>query len=128
MVEILVGPSEHPFRVHKGLLFANVPYFDKMFNGGFKETEDQAAKLPEDDPVAFDLFLEWIYRGFFQEFGFDKSDMTTTRGHWIDRIKLYSFAQKISLSDLTDYSITTILSNYKKHARLPLPKEMELTY
>ncbi|TVY30925.1 hypothetical protein LHYA1_G000752 [Lachnellula hyalina] len=40
MVDILVGPEQKAFRVHKHLLCTKVPYFHKMFNGGFKEASD----------------------------------------------------------------------------------------
>ncbi|KAH6682678.1 hypothetical protein B0J14DRAFT_646909 [Halenospora varia] len=42
MVDILVGPTEQPFRVHKKLICSKVPYFDKMFNNGFVETTNKS--------------------------------------------------------------------------------------
>jgi hypothetical protein len=34
-----------------------------MFSGGFKEVIESTVRMPEDDPDAFDLFMEWIYAG-----------------------------------------------------------------
>ena len=46
MVDLFVGPEKKLFRVHKSFLCNKIPYFDKMFNGGFKEAiESQAFSL-----------------------------------------------------------------------------------
>ncbi|KAE8443675.1 hypothetical protein EG329_001447 [Mollisiaceae sp. DMI_Dod_QoI] len=58
MVDIYVGPEEEPFRVHKQKLCRRIPYFDKMFNGQFKEASENVGRLPEDDPAAFDVLME----------------------------------------------------------------------
>lgn len=48
MVELLIGPHEHSFLVHKELLCTKIPYFDKMFKGGWEESAQSMAKFPED--------------------------------------------------------------------------------
>ena len=62
MVDIYVGPSKQYFPIYKHLLGTKVPYFRKMFESTFKESVEQAATLPEDDPNAFVLFVQWLYR------------------------------------------------------------------
>lgn len=61
VVTLLVGPDEVAFVVHKARLIRRIPYFEKMFNGHFKETVDQVGTFPEDDPATFDLLIEWVY-------------------------------------------------------------------
>ena len=34
-----------------------------MFSGTWKEANEQKAELPEDSPIAFNLFLEYVYTG-----------------------------------------------------------------
>jgi hypothetical protein len=67
MVNIYVGDPEKDeekhFIVHKELLCNKVPYFEKMFKGGFAEAKTNTAKFPEDDPEAFDVLLDWLYGG-----------------------------------------------------------------
>lgn len=46
--------------VHKALLCAKCPVFDKMFNSNFMEGTTQSATLPDDDSVIFELFLTWV--------------------------------------------------------------------
>lgn len=68
MVNIFVGPEKEHFRVHKNLICSKALYFNKMFNGGFKEDIEQTATLPEDSPRVFTLLVEWIYSGRLPNF------------------------------------------------------------
>lgn len=61
MVNLLVGPEKTLFVVHKLRLCRRIPYFEKMFNGHFKETASQEAAFPEENAATFDLMLEWVY-------------------------------------------------------------------
>ncbi|KAM3080853.1 hypothetical protein ACMFMG_004811 [Clarireedia jacksonii] len=57
MVDLYIGKDEKHMRVHKRILCHKVPYFDKMFNSGFKEAEELGANSVE----AFDVLLGWVY-------------------------------------------------------------------
>ena len=61
MVKLFVGPDKTLFVVHKLRLCRRIPYFEKMFNGHFKETVEQEASFPEDKAATFDILLEWVY-------------------------------------------------------------------
>lgn len=58
MVDIYVGPSKVLFRLYKSKICARISYFDKMFNGNFKEASENTAYLPEDNPASFDLLAD----------------------------------------------------------------------
>lgn len=62
-VEIIVGEREDTkeFVVHKELLMNKVSFFKKLFDGGFLESSAVSATLPEDNPDAFEVFIEWVY-------------------------------------------------------------------
>ena len=60
-VDIHVGVNKEHFCVHKEILCAKIPYFEKMFKGGFKESSDGSATLPDDRSESFDLLLGWVY-------------------------------------------------------------------
>jgi hypothetical protein len=88
MVDIFVSPRKTRSYVHKQILCARVPYFQKMFCGSFFESKQNPATLPKEDPVVFDLFLEWVYgKGRLEPL--DISKVTPEAGPFIDRIKLY---------------------------------------
>ena len=59
MVDIYVGPSKKRFQLYKAKLCTRIPYFDKMFNGNFKEASVNVAYL-DDDPASFDLLADWV--------------------------------------------------------------------
>lgn len=66
MVILEVGGGNKPkqlFTVHKKLLCEKVPYFHKMFTGTWKEAEENKAVFPEDNVMAFDSLLCWVYTG-----------------------------------------------------------------
>lgn len=48
--------------VHKALLTNQSEYFHKALNGKFKEAGEQAIRLPEESPDAFDLLIGWLYQ------------------------------------------------------------------
>jgi hypothetical protein len=88
MVDIFVGSEKQRFYVHKNILCAHVPYFEKMFCSQFLESEQQSAKLPEEDPATFGLLLEWVYgKGRLEPLDISKN--TSAGGPVIDRVKLY---------------------------------------
>jgi hypothetical protein len=66
MVDLYIGPKREHCHVHKELLDDNVPHFNKMFNGEFKEAMSRSAEFPEYHPQSFDLLLSWVYRGRYE--------------------------------------------------------------
>lgn len=95
-------------------------------SGGFKEAIENTVRMPEDDPDAFNLFVEWLYMGRLQPVNIDKH--TTTGGPIFDRIKLYCFAEKHCLGDLMDYTMSSLMSNYTKYKKLPTFAAMTYAY
>lgn len=65
MVDITVGkhPTERSYHIHKSIMCDKSDFFKKMFTSGFLEGTNQTATLPDDSPDAFDLFVQWVYRG-----------------------------------------------------------------
>lgn len=58
-----MGAQQKQYAVHKKLLCDKSKFFDKAFNGAFKESTTGVMDLPTDDPVAFNSFVNWLYRG-----------------------------------------------------------------
>ena len=93
MVDIYVGPSKQHFHLHKNLLCSKVDYFRKMFESSFKEGVEQAATLPEDDPNAFALFVQWLYQESLTPLDIRKHD-PLGNDISLDRVRLYCFAKR----------------------------------
>ena len=126
MVEILVGPSKISHRIHHQRLCAKVPVFDKMFNGGFKESSERCAELPEDDPEAFNLFVEWLYTDRLTDFG--PCNKNTKDRILTGPIKLYCFAEKYCITDLMDYTISFLINAYNLSSCLPSCAQIQYSY
>jgi hypothetical protein len=137
MVDIYVGPKERLFRVHKAFLCKKVPYFDKMFNGEFREASQNVAKFPKDHPAAFDRLLQWTYTGIVpmscwhnedregKEFGQkdhvrnpeesgNKADVQTSI-----TIGFYSLAEKFCLHGLMDAILEQNIAHSREQNTLP---------
>jgi hypothetical protein len=56
-VDLYIGPKVEHFHVHEEILCNKIPYFAKMFRGGFAEANTKSAHLPEDNPDLFDVLL-----------------------------------------------------------------------
>lgn len=108
IVELLVGPQKELLRVHKLLLCNKVPYFAKMFQGGFKDAKESRASFPEDTAESFGLLIEWIYTGIVRPLGYKT---TGPRHHTYDMVAFYVLAENICAFDLAD----NILEAYRVH-------------
>lgn len=60
-VDIYVGPESKHYHLPKDILCYYSTYFDRCFNGGFKEAKHQKLSLPEDRPEDFQLLLDYIF-------------------------------------------------------------------
>lgn len=114
IVDIYVGPNRRHFHLHKQILCDKVPFFQMMLTGGYKETQDQEASLEEDDPDAFDLFVQWLYKDRLLPIDVSKQTPDLDCGPFFDLIKLYYFAEKICLADLMDYVMSVLQAAYDK--------------
>ncbi|KAF7944762.1 uncharacterized protein EAE97_005395 [Botrytis byssoidea] len=117
IVEIYVGPQKKLFRVHRGILCDKVPYLRKMFSSGFVEGLGGEAFFPEDDPKCFDSFMGWIYFGTLRVL--NASTALEKVEYDLNLLSLYSFADKLCLSDLMDLVLDIYKNTYKKSDRFP---------
>ncbi|CAG8979576.1 hypothetical protein HYALB_00010777 [Hymenoscyphus albidus] len=127
MVDLFIGPTKQQFRVHKTLLCNRVEYFHKMFSSGFLEAEEKSGSLPDEEPIVFALFLEYLYGGGRLS-PVDVTLSTQSSGPIVDRIKLYGFAERICLVELADYVMTNLISNLKHYERTPSREGILLAY
>lgn len=62
---VVVGNQQklEEFKVHEALIRASSPFFDKALTGPWIEASQRLVKLPEDEPKAFALYINWLYSG-----------------------------------------------------------------
>ena len=64
-IAVIVGtsPNKKTWQLHKELLISSSPFFAAALNGSFAEATSKVIMLPEDNPNAFALFIQWLYIG-----------------------------------------------------------------
>jgi len=64
VIPVRCGPHAETFPVHRDILTKS-EYFRKALEGEFKEADDQAIDLPEEDPSIFSFVVAYLYEGKF---------------------------------------------------------------
>jgi hypothetical protein len=107
--------TKQRFHIHKGLICQKSDFFNKLFNGGFKEAVTQSATLPEEHPKVFGIFVSWLYR--------DEIDKTITHDPLGPAIlaELYFMAEKYVLPRLMDNTMDMIVEALKTQKQWPGP-------
>ena len=62
---IKVIVEEQTFYVHEKLLTGLSKPFRRMLTGGMKESTEKEIKLPDVTATTFNMFLEWLYKGYY---------------------------------------------------------------
>jgi len=127
MIDIYVGPTKKLFRVHKAIFCEKIPYFDKMFSGGFKDALEHSATFPEDSPEDFEVIYEWVYTGFLKP----PEVITIVDGvailpNYVD--STYAFADKFGLESLMDRIMTAHMKCEAQHGFLATFNAIEKGY
>ncbi|KAI4122341.1 MAG: hypothetical protein LQ347_006536, partial [Umbilicaria vellea] len=106
-VDIYVGNKRKHFAVQKKLVCSRSTYFDKAFNGAFKEGHEGAIYLPDDSPDTVEAFIAWLYRGTLQQGPLDSN--TQAEKAVIHYVQLYLFAEKYGIESLQNQSTDGLL-------------------
>ncbi|KAI4249483.1 MAG: hypothetical protein L6R42_008970 [Xanthoria sp. 1 TBL-2021] len=67
-VRVGTGEGKQSWTIQKKLLTHHSTFFAAAFNGSFGEAITNTIELDEDDPQAFQLFVQWLYTGKFVVF------------------------------------------------------------
>jgi hypothetical protein len=113
-VKFTVGVSKNleVFQVHKKILCNQAAYFEKMFNGNFKEGIEQSATFPEDEPCTWKHFIGWLYKGIIEPQTGGPELVT-------DRIKLFCLAEKYGIPNLQDASMDSLITTFRSRNTSP---------
>jgi hypothetical protein len=63
MITIEIGPLHTTYRVHRKILLYHSEYFRKALQGCWKEGEEGKVIIEDLKPLAFDVFVNWLYTG-----------------------------------------------------------------
>jgi hypothetical protein len=92
-VDIYVGPQSKHFSLPKDILCYHSSYFDRCFNGGFKEAKEKKLVLTEDRVEHFQHILDYMFR--------NGGDPINIKGDWKLKMNYYmEFIEYIGKYDL----------------------------
>jgi hypothetical protein len=79
------GDTTETVPIHKSFICYYSPYFNATFNGNFAEGDTQCVELEDAPPVAFNLFVKWLYTQDIAEEEMDllNGDNTNLVDAWI---------------------------------------------
>jgi hypothetical protein len=128
MLTLYVTPDKVPFLVHKEVLCKKIPYFEKMFKGGFEEGTKNEATFPEDNTESFDLLLGWVYHDSIRSlFTLRKEGANTSVQSW-SAANFYILAEKLCLSQLQDQIVNEYLDYLDRRNSFPTVSYIGLVY
>jgi hypothetical protein len=123
MVNLYVGPSRVYYRVHKDILCMKVLYFESIFGGDFKEAGGRTASFPEDEEVAFDLILRWIYTK-----ALPPRHKNGAKSFLWPVVDFYVLADKLCLPDLQDRILDACRASLVAENALPTVDDVVYAY
>jgi hypothetical protein len=127
MVDLYVGPEKKHFRIHKALLCKKIPYFEKMFSGGFKECLEGVGTFPEDNPDSFDGLIKWVYSGALPTLFYIRDSKGEMNGNF-SVLSLYVLLDKICLHRVMDELINCWIESAAKFGFLVDHKNLNWIY
>ena len=111
MVTVYVGPDSYAFHIYKEILCRDSPFFKAALNGSFKEGDEQAVSLPEDDVETFKIYQTWLNTTQLR-YNFDHVEW------WLCFAQLWVFADKIGSTALKNKTIDAICATVRDNCHL----------
>lgn len=97
-----------------------------MFKGGFQEAQNKSATFPEDDALAFDVLIEWVYKEKLR--ALDNPDFKKGNVSMWSPVVVYILADKFCLSPLMDEVMTSWIRWLQRTGTIPAIREWEQAY
>lgn len=114
-VNIIVGPEQQIFILHKDLLCETSSYFQAALNGSFLEAKTQEIRLEKEDVTVFKHFQYWLYsRAILM------TETSTNDIEWIVLVDLYVLGETRGIPQLQNDAIDGFISKYATLRWTPL--------
>lgn len=120
-VEILVGSKEDRFVVHRAILTARSSFFKAACSDTWN-SNNEALKLPEDEPKIFQLYLEYVYETSNAGIIEGSSD------NMADRTKIYVLADKLGDIKSMNAIIDDFLLDSDLYKDLPSERSVRVAF
>ena len=121
-IEVFVGEGDNSqtWSLPKNLLTHVSPFFAAALNGAFSESNSHKILLPDDDPAAFELFVQWLYIG---ETGKNSKD------HILTHVRAWTLGDKLGCPVFQDRAMLKLLQFHAgDQATIIEPQTLQLAY
>ncbi|KAK6514702.1 hypothetical protein TWF281_004899 [Arthrobotrys megalospora] len=111
-VQVLVGPTEVEYNLHRNFLAHRSEYFGRALDPSdkWKESKDGKIRLPEIHPPAFKAIITWVYGGAFG-----------VLDHKEYLPEIYKAADYLQISDFKDSFFEQVMTALKKDSPAKKP-------
>jgi hypothetical protein len=99
--------------LNEELLCDRVPFFKGAFKSGWEEGKSKVMELPEDDPEAFGLLVDWVYKEQLKckicpppIFGRSAFPKKVDAAHELQWLRLWVLADKFNLTGLGEAALS----------------------
>jgi hypothetical protein len=121
--ELLVGPHQVRFIIHKELLEHYSLFFTAALNGCFVEGLEQCVKLPEERLDAFEHFVHWLYT---QQL--DNSLYKDGKPTYFLLLDIYSLADRLCVEKLRNQTVDKIAELSEQTNSVLTPSDTYILY
>ncbi len=111
VIQVGIGTRVRDFHVHQDLICDQSPFFRAALNGNWKESKERKVKLPEDDPVAFELYSNWLYHNTLISNG--GSEFVFMTGKCLLLGKAYVLGDKLGDLEFMDFVVDGLIDILK---------------
>ena len=123
-MKVLVGPGKTKFYMAPSVLRKAGTFFNSALKKEWKEGQERTVEMPEDDPVCFRLYAEWLYTGTI----FCKKSPTPARGSFGSLVGLYILGEKVLDKDFQDCVIDAMLATLNSEKVTPGKEDINRIY
>ena len=128
-VIVLVGEEEQRFVAHKDFLCANSEFFEAACSEKWRKGKDRIVRLPEQNPVSFNIYLNWRYLGIVDlwngeaelrpQSDIDGEKLTSTGTRYNRLIRSYILGDMLQDTQFCNALISSWFSLVEETKRIP---------
>ncbi|KIX08720.1 uncharacterized protein Z518_03377 [Rhinocladiella mackenziei CBS 650.93] len=98
--DFTIKVDDRDFRVHKIIMCGQSEYFDRLFNGDWKEVRDDVVVLKEDDSGAVEAMIRFMYENEYDSSGNSEERISPM----VFNVRVYRVADKYGVPALKQLS------------------------
>lgn len=117
MITVYVGNLDRAWILPKDLLTHHSTFFHEFLVSACAEAETSQVKLREDDPKVFELFVQWLYMGYFP--------LSLSCNQALYRAKAWVMGDKLGSPAFRDHAMTHL--SFMHNMKYEHPRKSDLS-